>query len=138
MDAIFTNKNCTDVLQPSSCWFCNYLVEAVKSCRYCSYELHFGCTLVANICSVEASWRKFFFGHTFLWPHSYCIKFLFHVIDLIFRNDTRGHPYMMSDGMGEGGSAKSDFISKGSLIKHLMRGGQKRLKIIWSHIWTIT
>ena len=33
---------------------------------------------------------------------------------------------------GRGGSAKSDFISKGSLIKHLMRGegGQKRLKII--------
>ena len=24
---------------------------------------------------------------------------------------------------GRGGSAKSDFISKGSLIKHLMRGG---------------
>ena len=31
---------------------------------------------------------------------------------------------MISDGMGGGGgSAKSDFISKGSLIKHLMRGG---------------
>ena len=29
---------------------------------------------------------------------------------------------MMSDGMGEGGSAKSDFISKGALIKHLMMG----------------
>ena len=30
---------------------------------------------------------------------------------------------MISDGMGgRGGSAKSDFISKGSLIKHLMRG----------------
>ena len=28
---------------------------------------------------------------------------------------------MTSD--GRGGSAKSDFISKGSLIKHLMRGG---------------
>ena len=24
---------------------------------------------------------------------------------------------------GEGGSAESDFITKGSLIKHLMRGG---------------
>ena len=30
---------------------------------------------------------------------------------------------MTSDGRGEGGSAKSDFISKGLLIKHLMRGG---------------
>ena len=30
---------------------------------------------------------------------------------------------MTSDGRGKGGSAKSDFISKGSLIKHLMRGG---------------
>ena len=31
---------------------------------------------------------------------------------------------MISDGMGGGGgSAKSDFVSKGSLIKHLMRGG---------------
>ena len=29
---------------------------------------------------------------------------------------------MTSDGRG-GGSAKSDFISKGALIKHLMRGG---------------
>ena len=25
--------------------------------------------------------------------------------------------------VGEGGSAKSDFINKGALIKHLMRGG---------------
>ena len=41
-------------------------------------------------------------------------------------------PYMTSDGRGEGGSAKSDFISKGALIKHLMRGGRgsKRAKII--------
>ena len=30
---------------------------------------------------------------------------------------------MMSDARGEGGSAKSDFISKGALIKHLTRGG---------------
>ena len=30
---------------------------------------------------------------------------------------------MTSDARGEGGSAKSDFISKGSLIKHMMRGG---------------
>ena len=31
---------------------------------------------------------------------------------------------------GEGGSAKSDFINKGSLIKHLMRGegGSKKVK----------
>ena len=29
---------------------------------------------------------------------------------------------MTSDGRGEGGPAKSDFISKGSLIKDLMRG----------------
>ena len=29
---------------------------------------------------------------------------------------------MTSDGRGEGGSAKSDFISKGALIKHLIRG----------------
>ena len=28
---------------------------------------------------------------------------------------------MTSDGRGEGGSAKSDFINEGSLIKHLMR-----------------
>ena len=28
---------------------------------------------------------------------------------------------MTSDGRGEGGSAKSDFISKGALIKHLVR-----------------
>ena len=39
---------------------------------------------------------------------------------------------MTSDGRGEGGLVKSDFISKGALIKHLMRGrgGQKRVKII--------
>ena len=39
----------------------------------------------------------------------------------------RGLPYMTSDGSGEGGSTKSDFITIGSLIKHLMRGvgGQK-------------
>ena len=43
----------------------------------------------------------------------------------------RGRPYMTSDGRGRG-SAKSDFISKGSLIKHLMRGerGQKMPKLI--------
>ena len=37
-------------------------------------------------------------------------------------------PYMTSDGMGEGGSAKSDFITKRPLIKHLMtvEGGRKR------------
>ena len=37
---------------------------------------------------------------------------------------------MISDGMGKGGSAKSDFISKGSLIKYLMRGeaGSKNTK----------
>ena len=29
---------------------------------------------------------------------------------------------MTSDGGGEGGSAKPDFINKGSLIKHPMRG----------------
>ena len=33
-----------------------------------------------------------------------------------------GRPYMTSDGRGEGGSARSEFISKGALIKHLMRG----------------
>ena len=46
----------------------------------------------------------------------------------------RGRPYMTSDGRGEGGSVKSDLISKGALTKHLMRGwgrgGQKRAKII--------
>ena len=35
---------------------------------------------------------------------------------------TRGRPYMTSDGRGKWGSAKSDFISKVVLIKHLMRG----------------
>ena len=35
----------------------------------------------------------------------------------------RGCLYMKSDGRGEGGSDKSDFISKGALINHLMRGG---------------
>ena len=37
---------------------------------------------------------------------------------------------MISDGMGRGGggSAKSDFISKGSLIQHLMRGGGESKK----------
>ena len=37
---------------------------------------------------------------------------------------------MTSDGRGEGGSGKSDFIAKGSLIKHLMRGegGSKKGK----------
>ena len=39
---------------------------------------------------------------------------------------------MTSDGRGEGGSAKSDFIRKESLIKHVMRegGGSKMAKII--------
>ena len=39
---------------------------------------------------------------------------------------------MTSDGRGEGGSAKSDLISKEVLLKHLMRGegGQKMAKII--------
>ena len=49
-------------------------------------------------------------------------------------NLVRGPPYMTSDGRGEGGSAKSDVISKAVLIKHLMReeggGGQKMAKII--------
>ena len=31
---------------------------------------------------------------------------------------------MTSDGSGKGGSAKSDFILKGALTKHLMRGGR--------------
>ena len=37
---------------------------------------------------------------------------------------------------GEGGSAKSDFIAKGSLIKHLIReeGGQKREKSSTSYM----
>ena len=36
---------------------------------------------------------------------------------------------MISDGMGGGGgSSKSDFISKGSLIKHLMRGEEGGVK----------
>ena len=37
---------------------------------------------------------------------------------------------MMSDGRGRGGSAKSDFIAKGPLIKHLMggEGGSKNGK----------
>ena len=39
---------------------------------------------------------------------------------------------MTSDGRGRGGSAKSDLITKGSLIKHLMRGegGSKMPKIM--------
>ena len=38
-----------------------------------------------------------------------------------------------------GGSAKIDFITKLSLIKHLVTGagGQKRPKFIWHHVWTI-
>ena len=35
-----------------------------------------------------------------------------------------------------GGSAKSDFISKEALIKHLRRGDSKTVKIIGYHIWT--
>ena len=43
---------------------------------------------------------------------------------------------MTSDGRGRGGSAKSDFISKGALIKYLMRGedgqkGQKSSDVIY-------
>ena len=39
---------------------------------------------------------------------------------------------MTLDGRGRVGLAKSDFISKGALMKYLMRGegGQKRAKII--------
>ena len=33
---------------------------------------------------------------------------------------------MTSDGKGEGGSTKSDFISKGIVIKHLMTRGSKK------------
>ena len=54
------------------------------------------------------------------------------VHNLRFAFFTGDRPYMTSDGRG-GGSAKSDFISKGALIKHLMRGkggGKKRAKII--------
>ena len=42
-----------------------------------------------------------------------------------------GCPYMTSDSKKEG-SSKSDFISKGAIIKHLMtgKGAQKRLNII--------
>ena len=41
-------------------------------------------------------------------------------------------PYTTSDDSGKGGLAKSDFILKGALTKHLMRGerGQKRAKKI--------
>ena len=44
---------------------------------------------------------------------------------------------MTSDGRGRGGSAKSVFISKEALIKHLMRGewGSKKAKIIRHHTW---
>ena len=35
----------------------------------------------------------------------------------------RDRPYTTSDVGGRGGAAKSDFISKEALIKHLMRGG---------------
>ena len=52
MDAIFASESCTFILQPDNCWHYNFLVEATESCRYCNYQLHFGCTLVANICSV--------------------------------------------------------------------------------------
>ena len=45
-----------------------------------------------------------------------------------------GRPYMTSDGRGEGGSAKSDFITKGSLIKHLMRGGGGGVKKGQNHL----
>ena len=45
------------------------------------------------------------------------------MIDSQLKIRLKGCPYMTSDGRGEGGSAKSDFIAKGSLIKHLMRGG---------------
>ena len=35
---------------------------------------------------------------------------------------------MISDGMGgEGGSAKSDFMSKGALTKHLFGGGVSKM-----------
>ena len=33
------------------------------------------------------------------------------------------YAYMTSDGMGEGGSARSDFIVKGALANNLMPGG---------------
>ena len=51
---------------------------------------------------------------------------------LTFLTSVRDRPYTTSDGRGKGGSAKSDFISKGVLIKHLMRGegDRKRAKII--------
>ena len=52
------------------------------------------------------------------------------VDDNIFPNNVRDLPHIASNGRGEGGSAKSDFISKWALIKHLMRGGQKMAKII--------
>ena len=58
-----------------------------------------------------------------------CVKIL-ELVQLIW---LRGRTYMTSDGRGEGGSAKSDFITKGELKQHLMRGeggGQKRAKII--------
>ena len=44
------------------------------------------------------------------------------MINLMTVDLVRDCPYMTSDGRG-GGSAKSDFISKAVLIKHLMRGG---------------
>ena len=44
-----------------------------------------------------------------------------------YQTNIRDRPYMTSD--GRGGSAKSDFIGEGALIKHLIRrGGQKRQK----------
>ena len=58
------------------------------------------------------------------------------VVDYGPFNGIGGRPYMTSDGRGEG-SDKSDFISKGSLIKHLMRGkGGQKLAKFRRHIWT--
>ena len=53
MDAIFATESCPFILQPDNCWHYNCLVAATESCKYCNYLLHFSCTLVANICSVE-------------------------------------------------------------------------------------
>ena len=70
------------------------------------------------------------FGHGTIWPWDFLVMGLFGH-GMIWPQDTlaighfkpyvysiRDQPYMKSDGRGEGGSAKSDFISKGAVIKH--------------------
>ena len=62
---------------------------------------------------------------------SHPVRVLLILLAILFKSPTiycdwqfvRDRPYITSDGRGESGSAKSDSISKGPLIKHLMRGG---------------